>query len=54
MLRCAMPWDCDSYWRPDPDKDRDIWPIPPGRQLPVLLGLVALAATASLAFFLGA
>jgi len=49
-----MPWDCDSYWRPDPDKDRDIWPVPPARHLPFWLGVIALAAVAFVAVFLGA
>ncbi len=40
-----MPYDCDSYWRPDPDKDAAIWPVPLRRQLPVaLVVLVALVA----------
>jgi hypothetical protein len=36
-----MPYDCDSYWRPDPVKDAAIWPVPLRRQLPVALAVLA-------------
>lgn len=45
-----MPYDCDSYWRPDPVKDAAIWPVPLARQLPA--ALAALAAFVLLAVVL--
>ncbi len=40
-----MPYDCDSYWRPDPNKDAGIWPVPLARQLPVALVVLAALIT---------
>ncbi len=40
-----MPYDCDSYWRPDPNKDAGIWPVPLTRQLPVALVVFAALMT---------
>ncbi len=37
-----MPWDCDTYWRFDSEKDADIWPVPLKRQLPVVILAVLL------------
>ncbi len=40
-----MPYDCDSYWRPDPEKDAGIWPVPLVRQLPVALAVLVAVMT---------
>ena len=40
-----MPYDCDSYWRPDPERDAGIWPVPLARQLPVALAVLAAVMT---------
>lgn len=37
-----MPFDCDSYWHPDPERDADIWPVPMRRQVPVALVLLSV------------
>ena len=39
--RPTMPYDCDSYWRPDPVKDAAIWPVPLARQIPAALAALA-------------
>ncbi len=46
-----MPYDCDSYWRPDPKKDAGIWPVPLARQLPVALTVLAAVMTLFVVLF---
>ena len=43
--RSNMPYDCDSYWRPDPERDAGIWPVPLARQLPVALAVLVAVMT---------
>ncbi len=40
-----MPYDRDSCWRPDPEKDAGIWPVPLARQLPVALAVLVAVMT---------